>query len=555
MRKILTQILVLISTISFGQELTTIKISVPNKMDEVYIVGNQESLGNWEPNKIKMNKISQFEREISLNLSFPAEFKFTRGNWESEANVVDYENGTNIILTKKNNENEYEISNWKDEKIESGKLSLKYEIKYLKSKYYPNEERPLKVFLPKNYDTSKKYPVIYTLDGQNLFHLVIQNISILQDTSYDDNNIIPECIVVAIDNTNRMRDLIPNMGLESDIPLGNFVKSSQTFYNIINQEIVPYINKSYSVSGFNVIIGHSDAGHFVTQLFLKDDNNFKGVIALSVNDFKNYFQENLPSKLNENNSKIFFIGYGNKDDEFNLLGNYLENQKIQNENFMVKQYNADHMQLPFTSLFDAVKFMFADFKSYDKLIEKTYNKDFNYQAFKESYINNIAEKYGIKTDIDYDIYYLLNKARDKNNPFVFNLLLDEVDSSNNLQLQIRFFASNEFNQNHRAKNYLYEMLKSNDKTDKLIFFANLDDQYKDFFVNKLKQPKEFIDFVEKAKKKWPEYTLEFNYLILKTVVDEKMEFSKKKKYAKYCQQNFKENRYFTLEDLKKMNTK
>ncbi len=555
MRNILIQILILISTISFGQELTSIKISVPNKTDEVYIVGNQESLGNWEPNKIKLNKISQYEREISLDLSFPAEFKFTRGNWESEANVVDYENGNNIVLTKNDNLYEFEITNWKDEKIENGKLSLKYDIKYLTSKYNQNEERPLKIFLPKNYDDTQKYPVIYTLDGQNLFNLVIQNVSVLQDKSYDDNNIIPECIVVAIDNTNRMRDLTPNMGLDSDVPLGNFVKDSETFYRIINQEIVPFINKNYSVSGFNVIIGHSDAGHFVTQLFLKDDNAFNGVIALSVNDFKNYFQENLPSKLNGNNSKLFFLGYGNKDDEFNLLGNYLESQEILNENFKVKKYNADHIQLPFTSLFDAVKFMFADYKSYDKLIEKTYNKDFNYKAFKESYINNIAKKYGIKVDIDYDIYYLLNKARDTNNQFVFNSLLDEIDKSNNLQLQIRFFASNEFDQNERAKNYLYEMLKSDDKTDKLIFFANVDDQYKDFFVNKLKQPEEFIDFVEIAKKKWSEYTLEFNYLILKTVVDEKMKFSKKKKYYKYCQQNFKENRYFTQEDLKKLSTK
>lgn len=555
MRKILTQILILISTVSFGQELTSIKISVPNKTDEVYIVGNQESLGNWEPDKIKMNKISQYEREISLNLLFPAEFKFTRGNWESEANVVDYENGGNIILTKKTNNYEFEISNWKDEKIENGKFSVKYEIKYLTSKHYPNEERPIKIFLPRNYDVSQKYPVIYTLDGQNLFHLVIQNISILQDKSYDDSNIIPECIIVAIDNTNRMRDLTPNMGLDSDVPLGKFVKDTETFYNIINQEIVPFINKNYSVSGFNVIIGHSDAGHFVTQLFLKDDNNFKGVIALSVNDFKNYFQEKLPAKLNENNSKLFFIGYGNKDDEFNLLGNYLENQKILNKNFMVKQYNADHIQLPFTSLFDAVKFMFSDYKSYDKLIENTFNNDFNYQTFKESYINTIAEKYGIKTDIGYDINYLLNKARDKNNPFVFNLLLDEVDRSNNLQLQIRFFASNEFDQNERAKNYLYEMLKSNDKTDKLIFFATLDDQYKNFFVKKLKQPEEFIEFVEKAKQKWSEYTLEFNYLILKIVIDENIKFYKRKKYYKYCQQNFKENRYFTQEDLKKLSVK
>src|SRR5690606_28063714 len=159
------------------------------------------------------------------------------------------------------------------------------------------------------------------------------------------------------------------------------------------------------------------------------------------------------------------------------------------------------------------------------------------------------EKYGITTETGYDIYYLLNQARDRNNEYVFNKLLDAIDLSDIMQLQVRFYASNEFNQNERAKSYLYEMLSSNDETDKLIFFANLDDQYSDFFVNKLKQPTEFIDFVEQAKKKWPEYTLEFNYLILKTLTDNKIQSPKRKKYYKYCEQNFKGNRYFTKEDL------
>lgn len=555
MKAILTQILCLISFVSFGQELTVIKVTVPNKTDEVFIVGNQENLGNWQPDKVKLNPISDYVREISLDLTFPAEFKFTRGSWENEGNVSDYDNGSNITLATDISDVTFEIQNWKDEKITSGRLSLKYDVKYLTSKYYPDEERTLKIFLPKNYDPSKKYPVVYTLDGQILFDLLIQNISVLQDNTYDENNIIPECITVAIDNTNRMRDLMPNIGLNPNVPLGSFVKDTETFYKIINQEIVPFINTNYSVSGFNVIIGHSDAGHFVTQLFLRNDNEFKGVIALSVNDFKNYFQEKIPEKLNENNSKLLFLGYGNKDDEFNLLGDYLNELNLSNKHFKVQKYNADHIQLPYTSLFDALKFMFSDYKFYDELIEETYNNEFDYQTFEELYTNHIFEKYGITTEIDFDIYYLLNQARDRNNEYVFNKLLDAIDLSDIMQLQIRFYASNEFNQNERAKNYLYQMLSSNDETDKLIFFANVKDQYSDFFVNKLKQPTEFIDFVEQAKKKWSEYTLEFNYLILKTLKDNEIQSSKRKEYYKYCEQNFKENRYFIKEDLDKIQKK
>ena len=98
MKTILTNILILISIVSFGQEITTIKVSVPNKTDDVYIVGNQENLGNWQPDKIKLNKISEYEREISLNLTFPAEFKFTRGKWDSEAIINQLSGQPNFIL-------------------------------------------------------------------------------------------------------------------------------------------------------------------------------------------------------------------------------------------------------------------------------------------------------------------------------------------------------------------------------------------------------------------------------------------------------------------------
>lgn len=66
----------------------TIKVKVPKKEDNIYIVGNQTNLGDWNPEKIKMNKISDYEREITLKLRSPEIFKFTRGSWGSEAEVI-----------------------------------------------------------------------------------------------------------------------------------------------------------------------------------------------------------------------------------------------------------------------------------------------------------------------------------------------------------------------------------------------------------------------------------------------------------------------------------
>lgn len=73
-----------------------IRVKVPNEKDTIYITGNQKELGDWNPSKIKMKKISEFEREISVKLKSPAQFKFTKGSWDSELQVIGTHN--NVII-------------------------------------------------------------------------------------------------------------------------------------------------------------------------------------------------------------------------------------------------------------------------------------------------------------------------------------------------------------------------------------------------------------------------------------------------------------------------
>ena len=93
----------------------TIKIKTLNKDDEVYIVGNQESLGNWNPSKIKMNYISDFQRTITLKVQFPLEFKITRGDWNSEG-ATNENDGDNILISKpfKSNVINLKVIQWFD---------------------------------------------------------------------------------------------------------------------------------------------------------------------------------------------------------------------------------------------------------------------------------------------------------------------------------------------------------------------------------------------------------------------------------------------------------
>ena len=86
----------------------TFRLKVPAAEDEVYITGNQESLGNWDPGKVKMKKVSDLVREITLEVQEPVKVKFTKGNWNTEAWMKIYDNdfgGTTRNRVLRPNEN------------------------------------------------------------------------------------------------------------------------------------------------------------------------------------------------------------------------------------------------------------------------------------------------------------------------------------------------------------------------------------------------------------------------------------------------------------------
>src|SRR5688572_19220465 len=74
------------------------------------------------------------------------------------------------------------------------------------------ENRPYLVYTPPSYDDTttapQRYPVLYLLDGDAHFHSVTGLIQIL-GTGVNGTFVVPEMIVVAIPNTDRMRDMTP----------------------------------------------------------------------------------------------------------------------------------------------------------------------------------------------------------------------------------------------------------------------------------------------------------------------------------------------------------
>ena len=78
-----------------------------------------------------------------------------------------------------------------------------------------NETRIIDINVPNSYFDkilgAKKYPVIYVLDGEDMFELTSAMITFL--SSKKGNRLLPECIVVGIRNIDRDKDLTHSLSL------------------------------------------------------------------------------------------------------------------------------------------------------------------------------------------------------------------------------------------------------------------------------------------------------------------------------------------------------
>ncbi|MCW8093197.1 alpha/beta hydrolase-fold protein [Alteromonas sp. ASW11-130] len=147
-----------------------------------------------------------------------------------------------------------------------------------------NEERTVTVQLPKSYDKNpdKKYPVIYRLDGAT--NLVMMN-AVLE--SLQAQSAAPEVIIVAIENTERLRDLYPTVNRDPNGPVG-IGGGGANFLNFITTELMPVIESKYRVHDFRVIAGASAAGVFSLYAVQKNPALFDAALAYSPAVWWNY---------------------------------------------------------------------------------------------------------------------------------------------------------------------------------------------------------------------------------------------------------------------------
>ncbi|WP_158838310.1 alpha/beta hydrolase [Polaribacter sp. L3A8] len=436
--------------------------------------------------------------------------------------------------------------------------SLEYNIVELKSEYFPNENRIIKIFLPKNYDITKKHPVIYTLDGYSLFDLTAKYVDQLSKLTIENDydvatDVIPQSIVVGIYHNNRNKETTPNFSKYSDGDETFYLEGSEKLKNFLFEEVVPYINTKYNTSGYNSIIGHSNTAHFVICLPFQKNNPFNGIISLSLSGESENFKRKIEPYLTTNKKTNIFIGYGMKDYDFNEFAKDLKG-KVFNNNLKISEFNANHNEMPAISLIQGIKFLFNEYRNIEDFYIESNKENFDIREYLKLYHSKNKKLYGIETQIkEVDFYSLIQMSINTKNKKALNQII-EYDSKVNgypTQTHTLFFYNKQIGDFEKANYLANKIMNSKDDLENRILNANLESYY-DFYINDLKNTEMGIAFFQQGQKKFKDNQLEFSYFIAKASVENNTQKRLGKTNLEYCLKNYKENRYFREIDLKEL---
>ena len=219
------------------------------------------------------------------------------------------------------------------------------------------EQREIWIHLPEDYDSTKKYPVIYVLDTYQHFYVIVGMLKRLLPWR------LPESIVVGIRNTDRERDLTP-----TNVPFHRARKSETSggashFMKFVDEELKPFINKKYSTENLNTIIGHSHGGLFVLYAYLYNKDSFDNYIAIDPSLWwdKEHLVKSTQSQINKNSykEKSLYVAVANS------IGESMDTVNVRKDRAVITEQ------------------IRANLKFHDILVKNRKKIDFEWEYFKD----------------------------------------------------------------------------------------------------------------------------------------------------------------------------
>lgn len=364
----------------FSQQyiLNIVVTDIPEKhrQDEIFVAGN---FNDWNPGaaewKLK-KQAAKYIITIPLQQKGLYEFKFTRGSWDKvigTANGADVEN-LSVQLTS-DTTIFFKIAAWKDDfaPVEKKHTFSKNVSIIEQAMIMPQLDRSRRIwiYLPEGYKKStKRYPVLYMHDAQNLFDEYTSGFGewgideCLDSLMEQSSN---ECIVVGIDNG-------PKRTTEYN-PYDNerFGKGEGKEYILfIEQTLKPYIDKNYRTlkDPTNTMIAGSSLGGLISYyaaLFRPSTFGKAGIFSPSFWIAPEMFAATDSLAANVKGKLFFYMG-GKEGDE-HIENMYKIMQKLGTRSsallYSVVDAEGKHNEVSWRKWFpEFFRFMMADWTNY-----------------------------------------------------------------------------------------------------------------------------------------------------------------------------------------------
>ena len=289
----------------------------------IFIAG---SFNAWNP----QNKAFQFQKsdngyfiELSLNAG-TYEYKLTRGGWDKVECTKDGKDiGNRTLRIDGNAALEISIEGWKDLFVSSSqprKSTANKNVRILDTAFFIpqlNRTRRVWVYLPPSYNSStKKYPVLYMHDGQNVFDDVTSFSGEWGvDEAIDTLGLkYKECIVIGIDNggQKRLNEYCPYDFDVKGIAANNVSGKGEgsLYVGFLVKTLKPFIDKKYRTlkDAKNTFTAGSSMGGLISMYaVLKYPKTFGGAGVFSPAFWVGpKIFDDIKSKGKKVNAKIYF---------------------------------------------------------------------------------------------------------------------------------------------------------------------------------------------------------------------------------------------------------
>jgi uncharacterized protein len=284
-------------------------------------------------------------------------------------------------------------------------------------------DRRITIGLPASYETSpsKKYPVLYLLDGDYLFDPFSGALS--YGVYWDD---LPEMIIIGIhQNHDGERYDDSTIDQNQGVP---FEKGAE-FFEFIGAELVPYIEKQYRTAPFKIIAGHDITASFINFFLYKEIPLFNGYICLSP-ELAPKMEIRIPEKFAKVKEPFFYY-LSAADGDITKIKEPIEklagNIKIANNPLVNLKYdvfkNSTHYSEVLYSIPNALYHIFEVYKP----INSAEFKD-KIAVLQSGYADYLENKYTtMSTVLGVDIPVRMNDFKVVENLILKNNLYDELE--------------------------------------------------------------------------------------------------------------------------------